>query len=95
MTRPSERGSILALTAIFLLVVVVAILVLLDGMRLYRVRSLLQVATDAACQDAAVSAPDYEHYKETGETLVLLVIRQLDKNGYERDNWEKEKGDSQ
>ena len=67
----SERGSFLALGAVFMLVVVLALLILLDGMRLYRVRNLLQVATDAACQDAAVSAPDYEHYKETGETRFL------------------------
>lgn len=67
--RCSERGQSLALVAAFLVFVGLPLLSLvIDGTRLYRVRSLLQVATDAACEDAAVTAPDFAHYKATGET---------------------------
>lgn len=69
--RRSERGQSLAMVAAFLLFVGLPLLALIiDGTRLYRVRSLLQVATDAACEDAAVTAPDFAHYKETGETRI-------------------------
>ncbi len=67
--RRSERGQSLAMVAAFMLFVGLPLFALIiDGTRLYRVRSLLQVATDAACEDAAVTAPDFEHYKLTGET---------------------------
>ena len=64
-----EHGQSLAMVAAFMLFVGLPLLALvIDGTRLYRVRSLLQVATDAACEDAAVTAPDFAYYKETGET---------------------------
>ncbi|MEA2008491.1 MAG: pilus assembly protein TadG-related protein [Chloroflexota bacterium] len=64
----SERGQSLALIAAFMLFVGLPVLILvIDGTRLYRVRSLLQAATDAACEDAAITAPDFEYYKSTGE----------------------------
>jgi len=70
--RHSERGQSLAMMAAFLLFVGLPLLtVVIDGTRLYRVRSLLQVAVDAACEDAAVAAPDFTHYKATGETTFL------------------------
>lgn len=75
MPRPSERGASLVLVAAFLLFVGLPLLTLnIDGTRLFRVRSLLQVATDAACEDAAVAAPDFAHYKETGETQFLANL---------------------
>ena len=68
-SKSGERGQSLVLLALFLLFVLLPTLALVvDGARLYRARSLLQTATDAACEDAAVTAPDYEHYKRTGET---------------------------
>ncbi len=69
MRRKNEHGQSLVMVAVFLLFVGLPVIVLaIDGTRLYRVQSLLQTATDAACEDAAVTAPDYEHYKRTGET---------------------------
>lgn len=64
-----ESGQSLVMVALFLLLVGVPVIVLaIDGTRLYRAQSLLQTATDAACEDAAVTAPDYEYYKRTGKT---------------------------
>lgn len=66
--QESERGQSLVMTAAFLLFVGVPVLILvIDGTRLYRAKSLLRLATDAACEDAATAAPDLEHYKQTGE----------------------------
>ncbi len=69
--QKSECGQSLALVAAFMLFVGLPLFgLVIDGTRLYRVRSLLQVATDAACEDAAITAPDIEHYKATGEARI-------------------------
>jgi hypothetical protein len=65
--HPSEHGSALAWTAIFLAFVVLPFLALIaDGARLFYVRSRLQTATDAACEDAAWSAADLRTFRDTG-----------------------------
>lgn len=64
-----EAGSSLAWTAIFFAAVLVPLMIfVVDGARILRVRSRLQTAVDAACEDAAWSAADVDHYRETGET---------------------------
>ena len=63
-----ERGSSLAWTALVLSIILIPLLTLItDGGRLLTVRSRLQTATDAACEDAAWSAADYRTFRESGE----------------------------
>jgi hypothetical protein len=64
----SERGSSLAWTALVMLFVVMPLVALLaDGTRLYFIDVRLQNAADAACADAAWSAVDLAHYRDTGD----------------------------
>lgn len=71
----SEYGGSMAWTAILFAAVLVPLMIfVIDGSRILRIRSRLQTAVDAACEDAAWSAADVEHYRETGETRF-------------RDNW--------
>ena len=59
----------MAWTAIFLLFVLVPIMIFtIDGSRILRIRSRLQTATDAACEDAAWTAADRKYYRDTGGT---------------------------
>ena len=68
-SKRSEYGGAMAWTAIFLTFILVPIMVFaIDGSRLLRIRSRLQTAADAACEDAAWSAADREYYRETGGT---------------------------
>ena len=63
-----ERGRSMAWTAILFMTVLVPLLMLVvDGSRLYRVRTRLQTAVDAGCEDAAWSAADRNRFMETGE----------------------------
>lgn len=65
----AENGQSLAWTAIFFAFVLVPLLMfVVDGTRLFRVRSRLQTAVDAACEDAAWSAADRARFRESGET---------------------------
>ncbi len=73
--HPSENGSSMAWTAIFLVMVLMPLLLLvIDGSRILYVRGRLQTATDAACEDAAWAAGDRPYYTKTGQT-------RLDPNG--------------
>lgn len=64
-----EKGLSLAWTAVLFAFVLVPLMVLtLDGTRLFYVRSHLQTATDAACEDAAWSGADIVTYQQTGVT---------------------------
>ena len=66
----AEHGGSLAWTAILFAFVLLPMMILvLDGTRIFRVRTRLQTAVDAACEDAAWSAADRGHFQETGETL--------------------------
>lgn len=63
LARDTQRGSSLAWTAVLLSVVLVPLLTLvLDGARLYTIRTRLQTAVDAACEDAAWSAASRRIY---------------------------------
>ena len=53
---------------LFAAVLVPLMIFVIDGSRVLRIRSRLQTAVDAACEDAAWSAADLEYYRETGET---------------------------
>ena len=65
--KPTERGQALAWTAVLFAFILVPLMVLtLDGTRLFYVRSHLQTATDAACEDAAWSGADITAYQQTG-----------------------------
>lgn len=64
---PSERGAAMAWTAVLFAFVLVPLMILtLDGTRLFYVRSHLQTATDAACEDAAWSGADIVAFQQTG-----------------------------
>lgn len=79
--KDSESGQSLAMVAAFLLFVGLPLLALIiDGTRLYRARSLLQVATDAACQAGAVSGPDFESYKQSGKTVIAADMKKVKTN---------------
>ncbi len=66
---PSEAGSSMAWTAIFLATVLLPLMLfVIDGSRLLYVRGRLQTATDAACEDAAWAAGDRPNYIDTGQT---------------------------
>ena len=67
-----EQGSTLAWTALLLALVVVPLLGLLTNTaRLYLIRSGMQTATEAACEDAAWSAADRATFQETGVLTFL------------------------
>lgn len=72
ISRPNERGSSMAWTAIFLAFVLLPLMALVvDGSRLFYVRGRLQTALDAACEDAAWSGADYAAFRQTGEARLL------------------------
>lgn len=63
----SERGAAMAWTAVLFAFVLVPLMILtLDGTRLFYIRTHLQTATDAACEDAAWSGADVAAYQQTG-----------------------------
>lgn len=65
--KRSERGQSLVLTTlIFAFVVIPLFILVIDGTRLWRIRNRLQTATDAACEDAAISAVDIQRFQQTG-----------------------------
>ena len=65
----SEQGSSMAWAALVLSFLVVPLMTLLvDGGRLLTIRNRLQTAADAACEDAAWSAADYEQFRASGTT---------------------------
>jgi hypothetical protein len=67
--RIAESGSSLAWTAIFLITVLLPLMQLIsDGSRLLYIRSRLQAASDAACEDAAWLVGDRLGYLMSGET---------------------------
>jgi hypothetical protein len=64
-----EQGQSMAWTAVLFAFVLVPLLIfVVDGTRLFRVRSHLQTAVDAACEDAAWSAADRKQFRENGTT---------------------------
>ncbi len=67
MKRGRERGQVLAWNALLLAFVAVPLLMLIvDGVRLYYVHDRLQMATDAACEDAAFTAGDRIAFRDAG-----------------------------
>lgn len=69
--RRSQRGQMMAFVAVFLAIVVVPLLVLaVDVVRAFDVRTRLQTAADAACQ-AAVQAADPAVYQGSGATVLM------------------------
>jgi hypothetical protein len=69
--KRSERGQSLVWTAVLLLFVVVPLLILIvDGLQLWRIRNQLQTATDAACEEAAWVAADRRTFRDTGNKTV-------------------------
>ncbi|MEA3350392.1 MAG: pilus assembly protein TadG-related protein [Chloroflexota bacterium] len=65
----SESGQSLIWTTMLLAFVVVPLLVLVvDGIQLWRVRNQLQTATDAACEEAAWVAADRQAFRDSGVT---------------------------
>lgn len=68
----SEKGSMLAWVAVLMFFVVVPLIALVaDGTRLYIIRNRVQMATDAACEDAAWSASDRARFRETGQATFI------------------------
>jgi hypothetical protein len=67
--RIGEQGQSLAWTAVVLSFLLLPLITAVaDGGRLLLVRNRLQTATDAACEDAAWSAADYETFRASGVT---------------------------
>ncbi|MBT3391376.1 MAG: hypothetical protein HN413_13320 [Chloroflexi bacterium] len=65
---PSERGqALLAFLAIFAFFALVPFMALVgDGARMFVVRSRVQTALDAACEDGAWNATDRAVFRDTG-----------------------------
>ena len=67
LRKDAESGQSLVLTAlIFAFVVIPLFILVIDGTRLWRIRNRLQTATDAACEDAAISAVDIHRFQQSG-----------------------------
>ena len=67
----SQRGQMMAFVAVFLAIVVVPLMILaVDVVRAFDVRTRLQTATDAACQ-AAVQAANPVVYQGSGATVLM------------------------
>ena len=65
----SEYGSSMAWTCVVLSFLLIPLLTMIaDGARLLNVRSRLQTATDAACEDASWSAADLRAFRDAGTT---------------------------
>ncbi len=70
--RANEQGSSIVWATVFFAFVVLPVMTLVaDSTRLWVISLHVQTATDAACEDAAVSSVDYEHYQQTGQTRFL------------------------
>jgi len=66
--KDTETGQSLVLTALIFAFIVIPLFVpVIDGTRLWRIRNRLQTATDAACEDAAISAVDIQRFQQTGK----------------------------
>jgi len=67
----SEYGQSLAWSAVLFATVFVPLLILVvDGSRLFRVRSVLQTATDAGCEAVTDAVADIDTFRMTGETTL-------------------------
>ena len=65
--RPTEAGqSLLWFTIVMLFVGVPLMILVVDGIQFWRVRNQLQVAADAACEEAAFVGADRAAYRESG-----------------------------
>ena len=70
--RQSEKGSSLIWTSLFFALIVLPMMSLVvDATRLWSISLRIQTATDAACEDAAVSSVDYDHFQQTGDVRFL------------------------
>ena len=68
--RPTEAGqSLLWFTIVMLFVGVPLMVLVVDGIQFWRVRNQLQVAADAACEEAAYVGADRRAYRENGVQL--------------------------
>jgi len=67
----SETGQSLIWTTMLLAFVILPLLVLVvDGIQLWRIRNQLQTATDAACEEAAWVAADRQTFRDSGVTTL-------------------------
>ena len=65
--KAGESGQALIWTAVVFLFLLVPLLVLVvDGLQFWRIRNQLQVAADAACEEAAYVGADRRAYRENG-----------------------------
>lgn len=65
--RMTEAGqSLLWFTIVILFVGVPLMVLVIDGIQFWRVRNQLQVAADAACEEAAYVGADRRAYRENG-----------------------------
>ncbi len=65
--KPSEAGqSLLWTTFVFMFVLVPLLILVVDGIQFWRIRNQLQVATDAACEEAAYVGADRRAYRDSG-----------------------------
>ena len=65
--KTRESGQALIWTAVVFLFLLVPLLVLVvDGLQFWRIRNQLQVAADAACEEAAYVGADRRAYRENG-----------------------------